>query len=167
MIIKTFQNRHEEPLTIVVEPWRDEYEVPHLAEAGILYAPKDSRLDRSTCVVSERQIELWLDADRFEIDIVHPSVYQRLSWRICVGGWCGGIVDGVPTAVDDLLPPSGTVTAHQFAELVIRADGWPAADPYPEKHLRWLSDRFAEHLGATSVDAKKLRHNLRRPFDQA
>lgn len=168
MIILAFENWHETPLTIVVEPGGDEHEVPHLATAGIRYAPKEGAADRTTCVMSESRVEVWCDADHHEIEIVHPSAFDRLSWEICVGGgWCGGIVEGEPTTVDDLLPVSGTVSARDFAKLVIRADGWPESDAAPEKHLRWLEMKFIERLGAVSVDALTLRRNLARPFENA
>lgn len=167
-IVQAFDNRNEEPLTLVVEPWGDAHEVPHLATAGIRYVPKAAHADRSTCVISENRIELWCDADSYEVDIVYPAAFDRLLWEICVhGGWCGGLVDGVPTTVDDLLPESGTITAREFAILVCRADGYSPSEQLPEKHVAWLEARFARCLGASAMDIRHLRRNLRRPFDRA
>ena len=56
------------------------------------------------------------------------------------------------------------MTAEEFARLTIRADGWPEAEPMPEKDLGWLEAKFKEHLGAASVGVEAL-HQLRpRPF---
>lgn len=168
MTILAFENRHETLLIVAVEPGGGEHEVPHLATAGIRYAPAEGVVDRTTCVMSEGRVEVWCDADRPEIDIIHPSAFDRLSWEICAGGgWCGGIVEGEPTTVDDLLPAAGIVTARNFAELVIRADGWPKSEALPEQHLRWLEAKFVEHLGAQSVDAQELRRNVALPFENS
>ncbi|WP_447728069.1 hypothetical protein [Sphingomonas koreensis] len=155
-------------LTLVVEPWEDEHQVPHLATIGVRYVPRAAEVDRSTCVVSEIRIDLWLDADSYEVDLVHPTAFDRLLWDICVrGGCCGSIIDDVPTTVDDLLPESGDITAQAFAMLVCRAEGYLESEAPSEKHIAWLEARFREHLGAASVNAASLRRNLRRPFEDA
>ena len=168
MTIAAFENRRETPLVLVIEPWGEKHEIPHLSTAGVRYALKDGAEDRSYSVVSDNQIDFWCNADSYEIEIVHPSAYDRLSWDICVnGGWCGGIVDGKPTRVDDLLPEVGTVTAEEFAKLTARADGWPESKPVDEKHLRWLEAKFVEHLGSPSVSTDVLRQITARPFEGA
>jgi hypothetical protein len=168
MTILAFENRQQSPMTLVVEPGGDEHQVPHLATAGIRYSLEEGAVDRTTCVVSEGRVEVWCEAAQHEIDIVYPSAFNRLSWAMCVGGgWCGGIVDGKPTTVDDLLPDSGTITARDFAKLVIRADGWPESEALPEQHIGWLESQFIEYLGAVSVDVQELRFNLTQPFENA
>lgn len=168
MPIAAFENRHEAPLILVVEPWGEKHEIPHLSTAGIRYVLKEGDEDRSYCGVYEGQIDFWCNADSYEIDIVHPSAFDRLLWDTCAnGGWCGGLVDGKPTHVTDLLPETGTITAQEFARLAIRADGWPESEPVPDKHLRWLEAKFIEHLGAPIVNADDLRQILARPFDDA
>jgi len=168
MLVAEFQNRNESPLVLTVEPWGHRHEVPHLAIAGIRYALKDGAEDRCHSVVEEGTVEFWCNADAYEYDIVHPSPFDRLSWDICVnGGWCGGIVDGNPTTVEDLLPRTGAVNARQFAELALRADGWPEDEAFEDKHLSWLQARFVYHLGAESVNAEELRRNAARPFGDA
>ncbi len=152
-------------MVLTVEPRGETYKVPHLAVAGIRYELKDGAEDRCYASVSEFAVEFWCNADAYEIDIIHPSAFDRLSWDICVnGGWCGGIVDGKPTTVDELLPQTGKIRARTFAELAMRADGWPDDEPLDEKHLRFLEAKFVEHLGADSVGAENLRRNLARPF---
>jgi len=161
-----FENRNEATLILTVRPWEHRHEVPHLAAAGIRYAVTEGLEDRSHSSVSELEIDFWCNADSYEIDIVHPSPTDRLLWEICLkGGWCGGLVEGEPTHVLDLLPASGDVTAEEFATLTMRADGWPSSEPLEEKHLRWLQDKFVEHLGGPSADVALLHHVTRRPFD--
>jgi hypothetical protein len=165
MPVIEFHNRNETPLILVVEPCGERCEIPHLATAGVRYLPEDGAEDRSSCVVSDGQIEFWCNTDTCDIDVVHPSAFEKLSWDICVnGGWCGGIVDGKPTRVEDLLPESGLVTARHFAELAIRADGWPVSSPLPENHLLWLETKFVEHLGAQSALAEDFRQDPAIPF---
>lgn len=164
----TFANRNEAELLLTVEPWGEKYKVPHLAEAGIRYSLKSGAEDRSYASMGGNAVEFWCNADAYEVDIIHPSAFDRLSWDICVnGGWCGGIVDGKPTTLDDLLPPTGTIEARAFAKLAMKADGWPDDQPFDEAHLRFLEAKFVEHLGADSIDADQLRRNLARPFDDA
>ena len=168
MPIMEFENRREAPLVLVVEPWGDRHEIPHLSSAAIQYVLKEGAEDRCFSTVSDIGIDFWCNAESYQIEIVHPPACDRLSWDICVnGGWCGGIVDGKPTRVDDLLPATGSLSAEEFARLVIRADGWPESEAFPDKHLRWLEAKFIEHLGARSVDVEVLRQTRVRPFDDA
>ena len=168
MPIIEFENYREITLTLSVQPSDESHELPPLARAGIRYTLKEGAEDRCYSSVSDRRIEIWCDAESYEIDIVYPSPFDRLCSDICLhGGWCGGIVDGKPTVVDELLPSTGPVTAEEFARLAVRADGWPEAEPLPEKHLRWIEAKFIEHLGADAVDVEALRPNLARPFDDA
>jgi hypothetical protein len=85
--------------------------------------------------------------------------YENLMHEVCVEkGWCGGVVDGKPTHVDDFIPESGRVTAEQFVDWLFRADGM---DPFVElekwqKHKDGLTDAFIRHMGADVVDASML-----------
>ncbi len=168
MVIKAFSNRGEEPLTVGVDPWGDTHLVPHLATLGIRYAPKAADCDRSSCDVSPNRVEFWCEADGYEVDLVLPSAFDRLLWDICVrGGCCGGLVDGVPTHVEGLLPEVGEVTAQAFVALVSRAEGYAEGEGPSHDQRVWLEARFVEHMGAQSAPAATLRRNLRRPFDDA
>lgn len=81
--------------------------------------------------------------------------YARLLNRICVGlGYCGSVIDGAPCHVDDFIPGGGFVSADQFAEWVIRAEG---LDPLTDPHKRAIRNAFIEHMGTNVVDASKLR----------
>ena len=168
MPIAEFENRNESPLVLIVHPWGDEHEVPHLATAGIRYSLKDGAEDRCYTVAADGKVEFWCNADCYELEVVNPSPFERLTWDICVnGGWCGGIIEGNPTTIYDLLPRSGKINARKFAELTMRADGWPNGEQFDDKHLRWLEAKFVEHLGAASVQAEILRQNSAPPFGNA
>jgi hypothetical protein len=166
MRILEFHNREQVPLILEVEPGGARHEIPHLATAGLRYSLPQGVEDRCSSVMSEHRVEFWCSADKYEVEVVHPSPRDRLSWDICVnGGWCGGIVDNIPATFEDLLPEVGSITAEDFAILVVEADGWPEGEPMLEKHLRWLEAKFTEHLGAREVDAEVLRRFTRIPFE--
>tara|TARA_B100000678_G_scaffold283477_1_gene283670 strand:- start:313 stop:825 length:513 start_codon:yes stop_codon:yes gene_type:complete len=168
MPIFCFENRYEAEMVLTVEPGCKTYKVPHLTEVGIRYSIGEGDEDRSYVSLSEGKAEFWCNAESCEIDIVPPTDFERLTWEICVGaGWCGGIVDGKPTHVYDLLPRTGTIDARTFAELAMRADGWPDDDPLEEEHLRFLESKFIDHLGNRPVSAEELLRLRRRPFDEA
>jgi hypothetical protein len=168
MPIVQFENNNQADLTLTVQPWNEMHTVPHRAIAGIRYALSAGAEDRSFVDVTDRAIEFWCNADSYEIEITYPSNFENLLWEICVvGGWCGDIVDGNPTHVCDLIPQTGEVTSRQFAELVMRADGWPDDQPLNDKHAQWLEAKFVEHLASASVDAGLLRTIHARPFEGA
>lgn len=166
MTIVQFENRLRDDLTLIVQPWNESHTVPHLAVAGLRYLLSDKIEDRSFSSVGEGEIEFWCDADSYEIEIVLPSAFDRLLWDICVvGGWCGGIVNGNPAHVTDFLPVTGEVSAFQFAQSAMRADGWSDGEPIDEKHLQWLKSRFVKHMGGETESSAGLTQNLRRPFE--
>lgn len=167
MPIAEFENREKAVLTLVIEPSGQTVELPHLARAGIRYALPNGVEDRSTTSVYEQRIEFWCSAESVELDIVHPTSFDRLLWELCVkGGWCGGVMNGQFVTVDDLLPQTGAVTAEEFAVLAVRADGWPVSEPIKPQHLRWIESRFIEHLGAPMVDVEVLKRNRAIPFGE-
>lgn len=168
MPIVAFQNRLKNPLSLVIEPMSERYDVPPLATVGIRYALPQGAEDRSTSVVSHGEIEFWCNATNVDVEVVPYSPAETLLHDICVnGGWCGGIVNGKPTHVEDLLPRTGIVTAREFARLAAKADGWADAEPVPDDHLDWLASRFIENLGADSMPAEELQKRSHRPFDDA
>lgn len=163
MPILCFENHQSEPLIIVIAPRDDRHEVPHLATIGIRYELAEGVEDHCYSVVADQEIEFWCNAEGVDVDIVYPGPFDRLLWDICVGhGFCGSVIDGKPSHVCDLIPASGTVTAGQFADLVIQAEGC-ARDSWRES----LSAKFVEHFGASVVQAERLQTNVRRPFDPA
>jgi hypothetical protein len=161
MPIVAFENRRTAPLELVVEPMGERHEVPHLATVGIRYTLEDGVEDFSTSVVGDQDIEFWCNAASVEVDIVYPSPFDRLLWDICVNlGFCGGLMNGEPTHVSDLIPEAGVLGAAAFADLVIRADGGG-----PTRLRQALEAKFVEHLGVPVVPVEQLKGNHRRPFD--
>jgi hypothetical protein len=64
------------------------------------------------------------------------------------------------------LPESGTVTAEEFARLVIRAEG--DGDDPPASVQSWTEDlmaSFVKHMGSSEVAAEALQRNSVQPFD--
>jgi len=167
MPISVFENTTNQPLTFILEPNEQRWEVPWLARIGVRYSFQDGATGRTFAEVGEHQIRFWCDSETREVEIVHPSPFDLLLWDICVGqGFCGGLVNGEPTHVTDLLPTGGMVTAEQFAQLAIKAEG-DSRSP-DEKHDRWvsrLSAAFIEHMGAPSMPAEMLVQNLAQPFE--
>lgn len=86
--------------------------------------------------------------------------YEAMIREVCVEqGWCGGMVDGKPTHVDDFIPETGQVSAEQFSDWLLRAEGIdPLVEPDQwQKHKDGLKDVFVRHMGAEVVDASMLR----------
>jgi hypothetical protein len=86
--------------------------------------------------------------------------YNALMYDVCVGlGWCGGIVDGQPSHVDDLIPEAGPVSAEQFVEWLFQAEGLdPSSEPAKwKKHKDSLREAFVRHMGADVVEASALK----------
>lgn len=81
--------------------------------------------------------------------------FVRLLNEVCVGlGCCGGSRDGVRTHVTDYLPPSGLVTADEFAVWALEAEG---LNPQHEQDLRRaIRNAFISHMGTSNVDASEL-----------
>jgi hypothetical protein len=84
---------------------------------------------------------------------------------VCVGhGWCGGIVDGMPSRVDDFIPETGPVSSDQFVDWLFAAEGdgplTEAADRVREKYRPALKTLFAQHMEADTVDASLLKWDL-------
>lgn len=89
--------------------------------------------------------------------------YNALQHDVCVGhGWCGGIVDGKPSHVDDLIPESGPVSAEQFVDWLFQAEGLdPSAEPEKwQKHKDDLREAFVAHMGPEVVDAAALKWDV-------
>jgi hypothetical protein len=167
MPIVAFENRRTDTLKLVIEPAGDTHDVPHLATAGIRYFLEEGVDDRSTTLIGEDRIEFWCNAACVEVDVVHPSPFEKLLWDICVNlGFCGGIVAGTPTHVGDLIPSEGFLSAEAFADLALTAEGgWTNVD---EAWTRWgktLEAKFVEHLGAAVVPVEVLKELQRAPFD--
>lgn len=91
------------------------------------------------------------------------SGYDALMHEVCVErGRCGGIVDGRPSHVDDLIPEEGPVTANQFVVWLFMADGMlPHAEQAKlREHKQGLRDAFIRHMGHDTIDAPSLKRAL-------
>jgi hypothetical protein len=82
--------------------------------------------------------------------------YQALMHDICVGmGFCGSVDnEGNPRHVDHYIPKSGIVTARQFAEWVMLADGMEPFDG--SGHQAEIEKLFVEHMGSNVAEATEL-----------
>ena len=132
MPIAEFQNYNDEDIVLTVSPWGDEHKIPPLARVGIRYTLKVGEEDRCYASISDRRLDFWCNADTYEIEVVSPSPYDRLLWRLAVGGWCGGIVNDKPTTVGDLLPATGMVEPWNLPDWSCLPTGGP-------KLSLWLS----------------------------
>lgn len=154
-------------MRFIIEPDEEGYDLPPLARIGVKYIFGPDSNDRVLADIGEHEIRFWCDSPQRRVEIVHSNAFDLLLWDICVHqGCCGAVVDGKPVHVTDLLPASGVVTAAQFAELVIRAEG--EADAAPASIAQWtarLSASFVQHMGGESAPAEALMGNFAQPFD--
>jgi len=89
--------------------------------------------------------------------------YNALMHEVCVGfGWCGAVVNGEPSHVDDLIPAVGPVSAEQFVDWLFQADGIdPQSEPAKwQKHKASLREAFVRHMGTDLVDASALKWDV-------
>ncbi|MES2096622.1 MAG: hypothetical protein V4459_07660 [Pseudomonadota bacterium] len=83
--------------------------------------------------------------------------FDALMHFVCVDhGYCGGIIDGRMSHVTEFIPAFGIVSADQFADGLIRAEG-PAGKELGEIHRAELRAAFVEYMGADTADAADLR----------
>jgi hypothetical protein len=86
------------------------------------------------------------------------SAYIRLLNDLCVRlGFCGSISDDEPLDVSMLLPDRGPVSADEFVDAVLRAEGFDATQAATSEHRRAIRETFVRHLGSSQVDATLLR----------
>ena len=167
MAVSVFENSCDKALTFILEPNREVYNLPPLAKIGVRYSFDPGVDERTFADFGEHHIRFWCDSKRRDVEIISPNSFDLLLQDICVrNGFCGGIANGQPTHVTDLLPAGGLVTADEFARLVIRAEH--DGDDPSDKVKRWtklLTAKFVEHMGAIEAPAEALQRNLELPFD--
>lgn len=167
MPIAVFENTTEKPLTFVLEPNLEQYEVPVGAKVGVRYFFEKGAIERTFADVGDGIIRFWCDSQNRDVELVFPTPFDLLLRDVCVRlGFCGGLVNDTPTHVTGLLPSTGLVTAEEFAKLAISAECDQRSSP--DKEARWaamLVAAFIEHLGAASVPAESLVQNLALPFE--
>jgi len=92
-----------------------------------------------------------------------PNAFDGMMHQFCVElGWCGGVKDGKPLHVSDFIPETGPVSADEFARWLILVDGLNP-DQLSRSEFNQLIEVFVKHMGASVVDANKLRSGLRTP----
>lgn len=167
MPIAVFENTTDKPLTFVLEPRREQYEVPVCAKVGVRYFCEEGAVERTFVDIGDGVIRFWCDSQDRDVELVNPTPFDLLLRDVCVRlGFCGGLVNDKPTHVTDLLPATGLVRAEEFAKLAISAECDQRSSP--DKEARWsamLAAAFIEHLGATAVPADSLVQNSALPFD--
>jgi hypothetical protein len=85
-----------------------------------------------------------------------PGAFDGMLHEFCTGlGWCGSEKDGKWLHVTDLIPPTGPVSADQFARYVVMAEGFDP-DQVGAAILTQLEAVFVKHMGATVIDASNL-----------
>ena len=84
------------------------------------------------------------------------QAYQALQRDLANMGFCGSIDgDGNPKHVNDFIPASGEVTADQFAEWVMLAEG---REPFDGSgYQAELKKLFILYMGSGTVDVSRLR----------
>ncbi|QNN64152.1 hypothetical protein H9L12_01005 [Sphingomonas rhizophila] len=89
------------------------------------------------------------------------KAYDKLMREVCVGlGFCGTVIDGVPTKVEMYLPEQGPVRAEQFVDAVLRAEGWDPSSATAQGYRRSIRNAFVKHMGSDEVDAGSLRQGI-------
>lgn len=157
MPISVFENRFETPVTFILEPGGEQHELPSLAKIGVRYSFSVGQADQTFTDIGHGIITFWCDAQLRETEIVHAGPFNLLLQDICVNGGCCG---GAEVRVVDLLSEQGTVTAADFARLVLQAEGGGS-----DESEAWLVAKFVEHMGGTSVPAAALVQTIANPFD--
>lgn len=86
--------------------------------------------------------------------------FERLMNVVCVRlGYCGCVKDGEALHVTDFMPKHGSVTADQFADWVLLADGFNLDElsQAEREHREEIKAAFIEHMGREKLSAKHLR----------
>jgi hypothetical protein len=87
--------------------------------------------------------------------VVRNRALDALIQEIANMGFCGSVMgDGSPSHVSDFIPQTGTVTADQFAEWVMLAEG---LEPFAgSEYQASFKKLFIQHMGSEAVDASDL-----------
>ena len=161
--IVQIENSQDKAVICIIEPSEQSVIIPPRATLGIRFA-RNGNL-RTTVDVNDESVSFWVDG-QFETDIVEQTKAAALLWKVCVvGGWCGGTAEGEAVNVDDFLPPSGEISAREFAEAVVRGDGIPLDESRWADSMAWLEKEFLSAFGATLVTAKVFADRNPIPFE--
>lgn len=88
--------------------------------------------------------------------------YNAHMDELCVGrGWCGRLVDGQPSHVDDFILESGSATADQFVDWLLMAYSTDRKKINQNgKNTKGLREFFVHHMGHEVVGATPLKWSL-------
>lgn len=78
---------------------------------------------------------------------------------VCVEhGYCGSVLNGKPSHVTDFIPENGLVSADEFAEWVMLADGCEPNSTlgFRERHKNDMVAAFIKYMGTDRVQARFL-----------
>ncbi len=102
--------------------------------------------------------------DKVSGELESDPPYDRLLFRVCVGmGWCGSVINGEPSHVDDYIPETGAVSANQFVDWLFAAEGYdPVIEPAQKvsEHRDSIRRAFVEIMDSEVVDASRLKSDL-------
>ncbi|WP_441241756.1 hypothetical protein [Tardiphaga sp. 768_D3_N2_1] len=88
-----------------------------------------------------------------------PNAFDGMMHEFCAKlGWCGHIENGKPLHVSDFIPETGHVTAEDFVQWLIIAEGL-TPEQLSASEVSLLKAVFVRHLGTSAVDAHRLRSN--------
>ncbi|MEO1135894.1 MAG: hypothetical protein AAFW68_04670 [Pseudomonadota bacterium] len=83
-----------------------------------------------------------------------PSNFDGMMYEYCVGlGHCGGTINGEQRNVRHRIPADGYVTADEFVEWLLWAEGY---EPHEREYKFWqpkLRDVFLKHMNNEAVPA--------------
>nr|WP_294847773.1 hypothetical protein [uncultured Sphingomonas sp.] len=86
------------------------------------------------------------------------STYDVLLQEICVRlGFCGSVVGGQLLHVDQFIPEHGIVSADQFVDWVLAAEGYAPEQRVTSPHATSLREAFVRHMGAEHARAEQLK----------
>jgi len=161
MPISVFENSSKEDIYFILYPNGARYELPPLARVGVRYSFEEGEVDRTFSYIERNSISFWCYSQNRQVEIIRPNAFDRLLWDICHGyGYCSG------AQVTDLLPATGMVTAEEFAELVLRAEGEAGEHTPPNpRSVASLGAMFIKYMESASVPVERLVQTLAQPFD--
>lgn len=84
-----------------------------------------------------------------------PNKFDGMMHEYCVKkGYCGSIIDGQVKHVTDYIPAKGLVSADDFVNWLLIAEG---LDPDYNSAKSDLIKTFVKHMGANNINATNLR----------
>ncbi len=88
--------------------------------------------------------------------MARPNKFDGMMHDYCSRGFCGSVVDGKPLHVTDFFPETGQVSADDFVQWILIAEGLEG-----QRDIWGLKDVFVKHMGAELVHVYELRSDYR------